>query len=107
MNKGGRQPVRTMMNGKMPFLLKMGFDYVDVRDAADLHLLVMTRPEAAGERFLATANTNLTYKEEAKILRKHLGGAAKRVSTKEMPGLLVKFPGEWPGNEKNITFAGN
>jgi len=85
------QIIRGMLTGKMPFLLKMGFDYVDVRDVADLHLLAMTRAEAAGERFLATTSENLTYKEEAEILQKHLGSAAKKVSTREMPNFLVRF----------------
>lgn len=85
------QIIRSMLTGKMPFLLKMGFDYVDVRDVADLHLLAMTRAEAAGERFLATAGENLTYKEEAEILRKHLGSAAKEVSTRVIPNFLVRF----------------
>lgn len=83
--------IQAMLNGKMRFLLKIGFDYVDVRDVADLHLLAMTRPEAAGERFLATTNQNLTYREEARILRKHLGNAAKKVSTREIPDFLAKF----------------
>lgn len=83
--------VYAMLTGKMQFLLKIGFDYVDVRDVADLHLLAMTRPEAVGERFLATTGENLTYKEEAKILQRGLGNSAKKVSTKEMPDFLVKF----------------
>jgi nucleoside-diphosphate-sugar epimerase len=85
------QIIKGMLNGKMPFLLKIGFDYVDVRDVADLHLLAMTRSEAAGERFLATSGENLTYKEEAIILQKSLGSTAKKVSTKEIPNFLVKF----------------
>lgn len=85
------QIIRMMLTGKMPFLLKTGSDYVDVRDVADLHLLAMTRAEAAGERFLATTSENLTYKEEAKILQKHLGSAAKKVSSREMPNFLVRF----------------
>ena len=85
------QIINAMLTGKMSFLLKMGFDYVDVRDVADLHLLAMTRSEAAGERFLATTGENLTYKAEAKILQKCLGSAANKVSTKEMPNFLVKF----------------
>jgi nucleoside-diphosphate-sugar epimerase len=85
------QMILSMLNGKMPFILKMGFDYVDVRDVADLHLLAMTRPEAAGERFIATSGENITYKEQAHILQRNLGGAAKKVSTKEMPSFLVKF----------------
>ncbi|WP_238882938.1 aldehyde reductase [Clostridium sp. YIM B02551] len=85
------QIIRAMLNGKMPFLLKAGFDCVDARDVADLHLLAMTRSEAVGERFLATTGENLTYKEEAKMLKRCLGSTAEKVSTKEMPNFVVKF----------------
>ena len=85
------QIINAMLTGKMPVLLKIGFDYVDVRDVADLHLLAMTRSEAVGERFLATTGENLTYKEEAKILQRSLGSKAEKVSTKEIPNALVKF----------------
>ena len=85
------QIIKAMLTGKMPFLLKIGFDCVDVRDVADLHLLAMTHPKAAGERFLATSGENLTYKEEAKILRQTLGQAADRVSTRELPDVVIKL----------------
>ncbi|MCA0455301.1 MAG: aldehyde reductase [Chloroflexi bacterium] len=85
------QIIRLMMSGRPPFLLKLAFDYVDVRDVADLHLLAMTHPKAAGERFLATTSENLTYKEEAQILHKHLGSAASNVPTTEMPDFLVRL----------------
>ncbi len=85
------QIIKGMLTGKMPFLLNIGFDCVDARDVADLHLLAMTRSEAAGERFLATTGENLTYKEEAKILQRNLGSTAKKISTKVMPDFLVKF----------------
>ncbi len=84
------QIIKAMLTGKMPYLLKIGFDYVDVRDVADLHLLAMTRSEAPGERFIATAGENLTYKQEARILQKCLGSTAKKVSTKEMPDFFIK-----------------
>lgn len=84
------QIIKAMLTGKMPYLLKIGFDCVDVRDVADLHLLAMTRREALGERFLATSGENLTYKQEAEILQKSLGSAAKKVSTKEMPDSFIK-----------------
>lgn len=85
------QIIRAMLSGNMPFLLNIGFDYVDVRDVAELHLLAMTCPEAAGERFIATTGENLTYKEEAKILQKYLGSTAKKVSTKALPDFIIKF----------------
>lgn len=85
------QIIYRMLTGKMPFLLKAGFDCIDVRDVADLHLLAMTRPEAIGERFLATTGENLTYKEESKILQRCLGSTAKKVPTKEIPNFIVRF----------------
>lgn len=85
------QIIRAMLKGDMPFLLNIGFDYVDVRDVAELHVLAMTSPEAAGERFIATTGENLTYREEAKILQKYLGSKAKKVSTKVLPDFIIKF----------------
>jgi len=85
------QIIRAMLRGDMPFLLNIGFDYVDVRDVAELHLFAMIYPEAAGERFIATTGENLTYKEEAEILQRYLGSTAKKVSTKALPDFMIKF----------------
>jgi nucleoside-diphosphate-sugar epimerase len=86
------QIIRAMLAGKMPFLLKIRFDYVDVRDVADLHLLAMTRPEAAGERFIATSGENLAYREVAMILRGHLSDRAEQVSVREISVREVPNP---------------
>ncbi len=85
------QIIKNMLEGKMKKLLRMGFDYVDIRDVADLHILTMEHPEAAGERFLATANENLTYKQLAELLKKHFGDKANKVSTQEVPDFVVKI----------------
>jgi len=82
--------IQDLLTGKMPILLPLAFDYVDVRDVADLHLLAMTHPNAAGERFLATTGENISYQQEAKILKEGLGQAASRVSTFVAPAWLIK-----------------
>ena len=82
--------IQDMLTGKMPLLLPLAFDYVDVRDVADLHLLAMTHPNAAGQRFLATTGENINYQQEAKILKEGLGQAANRVSTFVAPAWLIK-----------------
>lgn len=53
-----------MFEGKMPRLLNLAFDYVDVRDVADLHLLALEKKEAIGQRFIATSGQNITYKSK-------------------------------------------
>eukprot|EP00184_Porphyridium_aerugineum_P003350 CAMPEP_0184702552 /NCGR_PEP_ID=MMETSP0313-20130426/24647_1 /TAXON_ID=2792 /ORGANISM="Porphyridium aerugineum, Strain SAG 1380-2" /LENGTH=258 /DNA_ID=CAMNT_0027163059 /DNA_START=133 /DNA_END=905 /DNA_ORIENTATION=- len=39
-----------LMNHELPVLVPLGFPFVDARDLAELHILCMERPEAAGER---------------------------------------------------------
>jgi len=70
---------------------KIYSDYVNVRDVADLHILAMTRPEASGERFIASTAENLPMLDVAKILRKHLGEDAKNAPKGEIPNIVVRI----------------
>ncbi|MFC4065123.1 SDR family oxidoreductase [Actinoplanes subglobosus] len=77
--------IARMLDGSMPTLLKFATGYVDVRDVASLHLLAMTEPAAAGERFIATAGHSLWQRDIARIMRERLGERAAKVPTREMP----------------------
>ena len=83
--------VQRMMDGALPGLPRMCFGVVDVRDVADLHLRAMTHPAANGERFLAVAGDFMWIREIAATLKTHLGDAAKRVPTRELPNWLVRL----------------
>ncbi|KZK45527.1 NAD-dependent epimerase/dehydratase family protein [Lactococcus cremoris] len=83
--------IKNMFEGKMPRLLNLAFDYVDVRDVADLHLLALEKEEAISQRFIATSGQNITYQEQAKFLKKEFGSKAKKVSTQVIPDFLVKI----------------
>jgi dihydroflavonol-4-reductase len=83
--------IRLVKEGRLPRLPDVHFGIVDVRDVAELHLLAMTRPEAAGQRFLAIAGEVMSAQEVALLIRGHLGEAAgRRVSTKLLPAWAVK-----------------
>jgi dihydroflavonol-4-reductase len=82
--------IARMLAGSMPALLPFATGYVDVRDVASLHLLAMTDPAAAGERFIATAGHSLWTREVAAILRERLGERAAKVPAKEMPILVAR-----------------
>lgn len=82
--------VKRMMDGALPAVPRMAFGVVDVRDVADLHLLAMTRPEAAGERFLAVSGDFVSLREIGLILRRRMGDAARRAPTRELPDWLVR-----------------
>lgn len=83
--------VKAVREGRLPRLPDVYFGVVDVRDVAGLHLLAMTKPEAAGERFLATAGDALGAPELALIIRGHLGSpAGDKVRTGLMPTWMLK-----------------
>ena len=50
------QVVERLLSGRVPGLPRLGFNIVDARDVADLHIRAMTAPEAAGQRFIAAAH---------------------------------------------------
>ncbi|WP_433439787.1 SDR family oxidoreductase [Nonomuraea sp. CA-141351] len=82
--------VKMLMNGDMPGTPRLSFAVVDVRDAADLHLRAMTSPDAAGQRFLASAGDALSLHDIALILRRRLGEAARRVPSEILPDETVR-----------------
>ena len=61
-----------LLDGSTAALASIGFEVVDVHDVAAAHLLAMTAPAAAGERFIV-AGELLWFADVAEILRAHLG----------------------------------
>ena len=83
--------VQRLMVGAVPGTPRLYFGVVDVRDVAALHLLAMTHPAAKGERFLAVSGDFLTMLEIARVLKRRLGEAARRVPTRQLPDWLVRL----------------
>jgi nucleoside-diphosphate-sugar epimerase len=86
------QVVERLLSGRVPGLPRLGFNVVDVRDVADLHIRAMTDPKAAGERFVAAANY-AWMADIAAILRAELGPAAAKVPTRKVPDLVLRIVG--------------
>jgi dihydroflavonol-4-reductase len=79
-----------LLNGKVPAVPPGTTTGVDVRDVADLHVLAMRHPDAAGERFLAVAGDPISFHDMAVLLRRHLGADARHVPTRTLPRWLVR-----------------
>ena len=60
--------VQSLMQGNIPGLARMHFNAVDVRDVASAHLLAMTKPEAAGQRFVCVGDS-FWMEDVAKVLK--------------------------------------
>ncbi|MGD9968353.1 MAG: SDR family oxidoreductase [Hyphomonadaceae bacterium] len=85
--------VQRLMDGAMPGLPRLCFGAVDVRDVAWMHIECMTNPAAKSQRFLAVAGDFLSVADIARILRRRLGAAAKRVPTLQIPDFMVRMAG--------------
>ena len=84
------QVVERLLNGRVPGLPRLGFNIVDARDVADLHIRAMIAPEAAGQRFIA-AGQFAWMADLAAILRDKLGAEASRVPTRKVPDVVLRL----------------
>jgi nucleoside-diphosphate-sugar epimerase len=83
--------VQRLMDGAMPGCPQLCFGVVDVRDVADLQIRAMAHPAAKGERFLAVAGDFMWMRDIARVLKKRMGEAARRVPTRQLPNWLVRL----------------
>ncbi|TIX51156.1 NAD-dependent epimerase/dehydratase family protein [Alteraurantiacibacter aquimixticola] len=82
--------VQRLLQG-MPGVPRLNFGIVDVRDLVKLQSKALTAPSAAGERFMAVAEPQLSLFEVARILRDELGPDAHKVPTRQLPDWLVRL----------------
>ncbi|MBW5485788.1 SDR family oxidoreductase [Streptomyces bambusae] len=88
---GSNHLVRRILDGAMPGYPDLWIPIVDVRDVASAHLLAMTTPEAAGQRFLTAGGPAIPMKQIGAVLRAGLGAAARHVPTRSLPDAVVRM----------------
>lgn len=76
-----------ILDGKV--IPNIPLNVVDVRDVADLHIRAMTNPNANGQRFIASADGQISMPEIAALLRNKKPDVAKKVSTKTIPNKFL------------------
>ena len=83
--------LRSLLDGSLKALPNIPLNAVDIRDVADLHIRAMIIPEAAGQRFIATANGEISLPEIAKLLKEIMPTVAARVSLKTIPDWVLRI----------------
>jgi nucleoside-diphosphate-sugar epimerase len=96
------QVVERLLSGRVPGLPRLGFNVVDVRDVADLHIRAMTDPHAAGERFIA-AGQFAWMGDLAALLRERLGEGAAKVPTRKVPDFVIRLAGLFDRDLGSVT----
>jgi nucleoside-diphosphate-sugar epimerase len=99
--------VKRLMNGT-PGCPQLYFGVVDVRDVADLHLRAMTNLAAKGERFIAVSGEVMSMLDIAKVIKRRLGDAAKKVPTRQLPNWFVRLVARFdPSMRQLLPLLGN
>lgn len=78
----------SLLNGSLPALPKIEFDIVDVRSVADLLIKAMEMPQAANNRYIASAG-HYNYKEIAQILKQEY--PERTIPTFLLPDFITKI----------------
>jgi nucleoside-diphosphate-sugar epimerase len=85
--------LKNLLNGSMKAVPNIPLNVVDVRDVADLHIRAMLVAEAAGERFIASADRQISLPEIATLLRAERPGASQLVATRKLPAWILRVGG--------------
>lgn len=80
-----------LLKGSMKAIPNIELNVVDIRDVADLHLRAMTHPEANGQRFIATADGQISMPQIAQLLKEKRPDIAQKVPTGILPNWLLSL----------------
>ena len=81
---------RSLMHAEVPGVARIQFDFVDVRDLADILAQALTEPRAAGKRFICNA-ASIPMLEIAEILHQNFSARGYRVPTRTIPDAVVRI----------------
>ena len=87
---GSFDMLRHLVDGSLKAAPNIPLNVVDVRDVAELQLRAMTTPAAAGQRYIATADGQISMPEIARFLRENWPEATAKVTTKTVPDWVLK-----------------
>jgi nucleoside-diphosphate-sugar epimerase len=79
-----------LLKRQMPAVPNMIFPGVDVRDVARMHILAMTAPQAAGQRFIGVS-FDFAAREVAQLLSQEFAPLGYRVTTAPLPNWLLRI----------------
>lgn len=83
--------LKNILDGTWKAVPPIPLNIVDVRDVADLHIRAMENPNANGERFIASADGQISMPEIATLLKRTRPEVSKKISTRKIPVFLLKL----------------
>lgn len=91
--------VTGLFDGAMPALPSNGFSIIDVRDVAAMHVAALEKPEAIGQRYLATA-AYMPFPAIADVLRDAYPD--RRITARHVPDWIIRLMARFGGPTRQI-----
>ena len=91
--------VSSLLDGSTPAMPSNGFSIVDVRDVADMHVAALERPEAIGQRYLATAEY-VPFPKVGEVLREAY--PQQKITTRTVPDWIIRVLAYFGGPIRQI-----
>lgn len=83
--------LKNLMSGQMKLIPNLPLNVVDVRDVATIQIKAMEKPAANGQRFIASADGQISMHEIANLIRQKRPQAAHKISNKKLPDWLIEL----------------
>lgn len=87
---GSFELLTNLLNGSTKRIADIPLNIVDVRDVAELHIRAMVTPEAKGQRFIASADGQISMVEIAQLIRGKRPELADKIPTRKLPNILIE-----------------
>ena len=94
--------IKRLMKGELPGCPRIYFSIVDVRDAAELHLLAMHDPATFGRRVFS-AGPSIEFVDVAKTLAEEFPDYAPKIPTRRLPDFVVRLVALFDGDVKTAA----
>ncbi|MBC1568942.1 NAD-dependent epimerase/dehydratase family protein [Listeria sp. FSL L7-1425] len=82
--------LKNLLNGSMKRVINIPLNVVDARDVADLHIRAMITKEANGERFIASADGEISMEDIAHLLRQKRPELISKMPQKTLPNVAIR-----------------
>jgi len=93
-----------LISGAMKAVPNIPLNVVDVRDVANLHIRAMRSADANGQRFIASANGEISLPEIAILLKNKMPDIAAKVSLKTIPNWVLHLAALFSQQAKQADF---
>jgi nucleoside-diphosphate-sugar epimerase len=96
--------LKMILSGSAKAIPNIVLNVVDIRDVADLHIRAMTNPNANGQRFIASADGEISLPQIAILLKNKMPAISAKVSTKTLSNWVVGIASLFSAQAKQAAY---